>query len=147
MVLHQKVNIKVLSIQTKSFFLRRFYISEKAIKYKEEGNHYFKSQKYKVALLSYHEALKQNFEDNDLYSILYSNCAAAEFHLKNYRTAFKHCVESRKRKTDNIKAIIKGAECCLELNLYDEGIKWCDKGLLVSFCKFINYIIFVIDVS
>ena len=49
--------------------------SEKALKYKEEGNHYFKCKKYKRAIISYEEALKQKFEDNDLYSVLYSNCA------------------------------------------------------------------------
>jgi tetratricopeptide (TPR) repeat protein len=110
-----------------------FPFSEKALKYKDEGNHYFKSQKYKVAIISYQEGLKQIFEDNDLYSVLYSNCAAANFHLKNFRTAFKLCIESRKYKNDNIKAIIKGSECCLELKLFEEGMKWCDQGLIVSF--------------
>ena len=106
---------------------------EKSVKYKEEGNFLFKAKKYKAALRSYEEAIKQKVEDNDLNSILYSNCAAAEFHLKNFRTAFKNCIQSRKLKSDNIKAIIKGTECCLELKLFDEGLKWCDKGLLVSF--------------
>jgi tetratricopeptide (TPR) repeat protein len=110
-----------------------FPFSEKALKYKDEGNHYFKSQKYKVAIISYQEGLKQIFEDNDLYSVLYSNCAAANFHLKNFRTAFKLCIESRKYNNDNIKAIIKGSECCLELKLFEEGLKWCDQGLIVSF--------------
>ncbi len=96
----------------------------------------FKVQKYKQAVRSYEEALKQKFEDEELYSILYSNCAAAEFHLKNFRSSFKNCMFARKHKNDNFKAIVKGAECCLELKLFNEGIKWCDAGLLVSFLLF-----------
>jgi hypothetical protein len=27
-----------------------------------------------------------------------------------------------------------GATCCLQLKKYDETSKWCDTGLLISFC-------------
>ena len=54
------------------------------------------------------EALKQPFEDNELRAILYSNAAAAEYHLQNYRSALKDCIFSRKFNKNNLKAILKG---------------------------------------
>ena len=90
----------------------------------------FKSSKYKSAIMSYTEALKEEIEDDkELLSVLHSNRAAAHFYIKNYRSALNDCVFARKCNPNNIKAIYKGAECCFELKLFDDAIKWCDMGL------------------
>ena len=92
----------------------------------------FKCSKYKNAVLSYTEALKEKIDDDkEFLSVLHSNRAAAHFHLKNYRSALNDCVFSRKCNPKNIKAIYKGAECCFELKLFDDAIKWCEMGLKV----------------
>ena len=31
-----------------------------------------------------------------------------------------------------MKAILKGAECCFQLSLFDDSIKWCDKALSLN---------------
>lgn len=55
--------------------------SEKARTYKDEGNDYFKEKNYKKAVVSYTEGLKKNCVDLELNAILYTNRAAAHFHL------------------------------------------------------------------
>ena len=36
---------------------------------------------------------------------------------------------ARKCNPKNVKSIYKGAECCFELKLYDDAVKWCEMGL------------------
>lgn len=106
---------------------------DKALKLKDEGNLFFKVKKYTSAIKSYNDALKLKLDDKNLVSVLYSNSAAANYHLGNYRSALKDCIFARKFNSNSSKAIIKGAECCYKLKLYDEAIKWCDAALLVCF--------------
>lgn len=104
---------------------------EIANKYKDEGNLYFKCSKYKSAVDSYSEALKQNFEDNEFKSVLHSNRAAAHYHIRNYRSALADCVQARKLNGSNFKPVMKGAECCLYLRMFDDCVKWCDDALAI----------------
>ena len=93
----------------------------------------FKASKYKTAIVSYTLALKENIDDDkELVSILHSNRAASHFYLKNFRSALNDCVFARKCNPKNIKSIYKGAECCLELKLYDDAVKWCEMGFTIS---------------
>lgn len=48
---------------------------------KDEGNEYFKEKNYKKAVVSYTEGLKKSCMDLELNAILYTNRAAAHFHL------------------------------------------------------------------
>ncbi len=85
-------------------------------------------------MLSYTEALKQKIDDDkELMSVLHSNRAAAHYQLKNYRSGLNDCVFARKFNKKNAKAIYKGAECCYQLKLYEDAIKWCESALLISF--------------
>lgn len=58
-----------------------FFSSEQARGLKDEGNEYFKEKNYKKAVVSYTEGLKKNCMDLELNAILYTNRAAAHFHL------------------------------------------------------------------
>lgn len=51
---------------------------------KDEGNAFFKEKNYEKAVLAYSEALKKKCEDDDLNTVLYTNRAAAHFHLGNF---------------------------------------------------------------
>jgi hypothetical protein len=64
---------------------QKTFISELAATYKEDGNYNFKIKKYRLAIMSYTEGLKQRCGDSLLESELYNNRAAAHFFLKNYR--------------------------------------------------------------
>ena len=106
---------------------------EKAIKLKEEGNFYFKCKNYKNAIGSYTKALKEDItNEKELCSTLHSNRAAAHYYIKNYRSALSDSVFARKLNSKNVKAIVKGAECCFQLNLFDDAVKWCNKALEIS---------------
>lgn len=104
---------------------------ERAKSLKDEGNDYFKEKNYKKAIVAYTEGLKKNCSDSDLNAILYTNRAAAHFHLGNMRSALNDATAARKLKSDHIKAIIRGAQCCMELHNYAEALQWCDEGLRI----------------
>lgn len=60
-----------------------------AIKHKEDGNFNFKCLKYKLAIMSYQEGLKLDFQNNDLRAQMFNNMSASHYFLKNFR----YCIE------------------------------------------------------
>ena len=93
----------------------------------------FKAKKYKNAIMSYTMALKEPIDDDkELVSILHSNRATSHFYLKNFRSSLNDCVFARKCNPKNVKSIYKGAECCFELKLFDDAVKWSEMGLKTS---------------
>ncbi|XP_030647607.1 tetratricopeptide repeat protein 4 isoform X2 [Chanos chanos] len=106
-------------------------LEEQAKSLKDEGNEYFKEKNYKRAVVSYTEGLKKNCADTALNAILYTNRAAAHFHLGNMRSALNDAVAAKKIKPDHLKAILRGAQCCMELHNYADAVQWCDEGLKV----------------
>lgn len=50
---------------------------------KGEGNEYFKEKNYEKAILAYSGALKKKCDDDELNTVLFTNRAAAHFHLGN----------------------------------------------------------------
>uniref|UniRef100_A0A8C1KUM4 Prolyl-tRNA synthetase 2, mitochondrial n=1 Tax=Cyprinus carpio TaxID=7962 RepID=A0A8C1KUM4_CYPCA len=104
---------------------------DKARALKDEGNEYFKEKNYKKAVVSYTEGLKKNCMDIELNAILYTNRAAAHFHLGNMRSALNDATAAKKLKPEHIKAIIRGAQCSVELRNYAGALQWCDEGLML----------------
>ncbi|XP_023648599.1 tetratricopeptide repeat protein 4 [Paramormyrops kingsleyae] len=102
---------------------------EQAKALKDEGNEYFKEKNYKKAIVSYSEALKKKCTDTDLCAVLYTNRAAAHFHLGNMRSALNDSLAAKKLKPDHVKALIRGAQCCVKLGNFSEALQWCDEGL------------------
>uniref|UniRef100_A0A672M0U6 Tetratricopeptide repeat domain 4 n=1 Tax=Sinocyclocheilus grahami TaxID=75366 RepID=A0A672M0U6_SINGR len=96
---------------------------------KDEGNEYFKEKSYKKTVVSYTEGLKKNDKDIELNAILYTNRAAAHFHLGNMRSALNDATAAKKLKPNHIKAIIRGAQSSMELRNYAGALQWCDEGL------------------
>ncbi len=81
----------------------------------------FKCKKYKQAIISYTEGLNQKIEsDRELSFTLHSS--AAHFHLANYRSAFNDAVFARKFNAKNFKAVLRGAQCCFQLRMYDDAL-------------------------
>uniref|UniRef100_A0A1A9ZPI1 Cns1/TTC4 wheel domain-containing protein n=1 Tax=Glossina pallidipes TaxID=7398 RepID=A0A1A9ZPI1_GLOPL len=60
---------------------------ELALNYKEDGNFYMKHKKFRMAVYSFTEGLKVNCDNDDVQATLYNNRSAAQFFLKNYRSA------------------------------------------------------------
>lgn len=105
---------------------------ELAATYKEDGNYNFKIKKYRLAIISYTEGLKQRCGDSQLESELYNNRAAAHFFLKNYRSCLFDCRAALKIRPSYSKAQARAAQCCMFLQRYDECIPLCDKILAAS---------------
>ncbi|EAX06671.1 tetratricopeptide repeat protein 4 isoform 1 [Homo sapiens] len=105
---------------------------EQAKTYKDEGNDYFKEKDYKKAVISYTEGLKKKCADPDLNAVLYTNRAAAQYYLGNFRSALNDVTAARKLKPCHLKAIIRGALCHLELKHFAEAVNWCDEGLQID---------------
>ncbi|XP_063795728.1 tetratricopeptide repeat protein 4 [Pseudophryne corroboree] len=109
-----------------------FDSEEHATSYKEEGNEYFKEKNYKKAIIAYTEGIKKNCKDPELNAVLYTNRAAAQFYIGNYRSSLNDAIAARKHKPDHLKAVIRGALCYMEVKKYAEAVNWCDEGLRIS---------------
>ncbi|KAG8003183.1 Tetratricopeptide repeat protein 4 [Nibea albiflora] len=102
---------------------------EQAKSLKDEGNVYFKEKNYQKAILSYTAGLKKKCGDQELDTVLLTNRAAAHFYLGNMRSALNDAAAAKKMKPDHLKALIRGAQCCIELRIFAEAMQWCDEGL------------------
>ncbi|KAF6020773.1 TTC4 [Bugula neritina] len=105
---------------------------EKATNYKEDGNRNFKNSKYRWAIDNYTVAIECKCSDLQLNAICYTNRAAAQFRLGNYRSSFRDVVFARKFVPDHMKAIIRGVHCAKKIRKYDIALRWIDDGLLID---------------
>ncbi|XP_068095119.1 tetratricopeptide repeat protein 4 [Hyperolius riggenbachi] len=105
---------------------------ERAKACKEDGNDYFKEKDYKKAIEAYTEGIRKKCPDQELNAVLFTNRAAAHFHLGNYRSSLNDAIAARKCKPDHLKAVIRGALCYMEIKNYAEAVKWCDDGLRIN---------------
>ncbi|KAK0151735.1 Tetratricopeptide repeat protein 4 [Merluccius polli] len=96
---------------------------------KNEGNAHFQEKKYDKAVVAYTAGLKTNCEDQDINTILLTNRAASQYYQGNMRSALSDSCAALKVKPDHLKALIRGAQCCMELRSFAEAIRWCDRGL------------------
>lgn len=104
---------------------------EKAEDLKDEGNSYFKDKNYKKAILSYTAALQVKSSDQEMNVIILSNRAATHFYLGNMRSALNDATAAKMIKPDHLKALIRGAQCCIELRNFADAVSWCDEGLKI----------------
>lgn len=64
------------------------YFIELAKAHKDDGNEQFKYKRYKLAVTAYSEGLKMKCEDNELNKVLYTNRAAAYYHMGMFNIGF-----------------------------------------------------------
>jgi len=57
------------------------HYSANADSYKDDGNYNFKKKKYRWAIDNYTKAILEKCNDRELNAILYSNRAAAQYHI------------------------------------------------------------------
>ncbi|XP_057658120.1 DNA polymerase interacting tetratricopeptide repeat-containing, protein of 47 kDa [Diorhabda carinulata] len=97
-----------------------------AISYKEDGNFNFKYKNYRLAVLSYTEGIKVKCGNPEINATLLNNRAAAHFFLKNYRSSLQDCELALKIKPNYEKALVRAANCCVEMKNYKKAIDYCD---------------------
>lgn len=103
-----------------------------AVSHKEDGNYHFQKKDYKKAIAAYTEGLKQKYEDITLTAVLYTNRATSNFYLGNNRSALNDAIWALKHKPDHMKAIIRAAISCFDLENYDNCLKWCERGMKID---------------
>ncbi|XP_063387841.1 DNA polymerase interacting tetratricopeptide repeat-containing, protein of 47 kDa [Cydia fagiglandana] len=102
---------------------------ELATNYKEDGNFNFRHKNYRLAILGYTEGIKVRCEDAEMNAFLYNNRAAAQYHLKNYRSALADSERALSFKPDHAKARLRAAKCAFEIANYEKCIEHCNKLL------------------
>ncbi|KAK6102853.1 TPR repeat family protein [Brugia pahangi] len=95
-----------------------------AEKHKLDGNKHYKYKKYHWAINRYTDGINQRCTDRSLNSVLYANRAAAQKRIGNIGSAFRDCFFARKFNPDNMKAVIRGAECLVELGRGKQCMDW-----------------------
>ncbi|PAA91678.1 hypothetical protein BOX15_Mlig020912g1, partial [Macrostomum lignano] len=102
---------------------------ESARSYKEEGNYHFKRREFQSAKENYTEGLKSGCKHSEMLAVLYTNRAAADFHLKNYGSCYKDCAKAKQLKPDHYRAHERGARALLSLERHADCAAWCDEAL------------------
>ncbi|CAH2231912.1 DNA polymerase interacting tetratricopeptide repeat-containing, protein of 47 kDa [Pararge aegeria] len=102
---------------------------ELATNYKEDGNFNFKHKNYRLAILGYTEGIKVRCDDAEINASLYNNRAAAQFHLKNYRSALSDSERALSLKPDHAKARLRAAKSAFAIGKHDTCIEHCEKLL------------------
>uniref|UniRef100_A0A1A9VJD6 Cns1/TTC4 wheel domain-containing protein n=1 Tax=Glossina austeni TaxID=7395 RepID=A0A1A9VJD6_GLOAU len=99
---------------------------ELALNYKEDGNFYMKHKKFRMAVYSFTEGLKVNCDNDDVQATLYNNRSAAQFFLKNYRSALADAQTALSYKPDYVKALWRAAQCASHLQRFDLCAQLCE---------------------
>ncbi|XP_003241653.1 tetratricopeptide repeat protein 4 [Acyrthosiphon pisum] len=102
---------------------------ELAAKHKDDGNFNFKCRKYKLAIMSYQEGLKLDFQNNELRAQMFNNMSASHYFLKNFRSSLTAAEQALKLKADYEKTIFRAINCCIQLKEFDKCLDFCDKYL------------------
>ncbi|KXJ68246.1 hypothetical protein RP20_CCG004791 [Aedes albopictus] len=102
---------------------------ELAEAYKDDGKFYMQHKKFRLAVLSYTEALSFGVTDSEYRAVLYNNRSAANFFLKNYRSSMLDAQKALELKPDYDKARWRAAQSAGQLDKFDVCIEHCDEIL------------------
>ncbi|XP_078360894.1 uncharacterized protein LOC144645266 isoform X1 [Oculina patagonica] len=100
--------------------------------YKNQGNEEYRKRDFINAIHFYTEGIKVNCKDDELKAQLYCNRAIANFKLGNHLDSLSDAKAATDLQPIFLKAIVRGASACVELNQFEEAITWCDKGLAID---------------
>lgn len=98
---------------------------ELALNYKEDGNWYMKYKKFRCAILAYTEGIKAKCNNEEVTAVLYNNRSAANYCLKNYRSALMDAKKSLQFRPDYAKPRNRAALCAAHLDRFDECKTLC----------------------
>ncbi|XP_052860483.1 DNA polymerase interacting tetratricopeptide repeat-containing, protein of 47 kDa [Anopheles cruzii] len=99
---------------------------ELADTYKEDGKFYMQHRKFRMAVLSYTEALRYKVGDAGYKAVLYNNRSAANFMLKNYRSSLQDAQKALELKPDYDKARWRAAQCASAMDRFELCAEICD---------------------
>ncbi|XP_078363465.1 dnaJ homolog subfamily C member 7 homolog [Oculina patagonica] len=108
------------------------FVSAIAEVYKNQGNEEYRKRDFINAIHFYTEGIKVNCKDDELKAQLYCNRAIANFKLGNHLDSLRDAKAATDLQPIFLKAIVRGASACVELNQFEEAITWCDSGLVID---------------
>ncbi|PFX19858.1 Tetratricopeptide repeat protein 4 [Stylophora pistillata] len=101
----REISFKEENWEEENMFKNQSFLA-RAEAYKEDGNYEYNRKKFKEAIAAYTEAIKVKCDDTHLNAILHTNRATAHLCL--------------------------GATACVELQNFEDAVKWCDDGLAIE---------------
>lgn len=105
---------------------------EVATNFKNQGNALYKAKRYLDAREVYTQGIKILCDDNDLNQSLYSNRAACQLELKNFRSCINDCKDSLKFGPNNPKVFYRMGKAFLSLNKLREAEEAVRFGLRIN---------------
>ncbi|EGI60834.1 Mitochondrial import receptor subunit TOM70 [Acromyrmex echinatior] len=97
---------------------------QRALKYKNEGNVYFKTKKYNEAIAEYTKAIDICPKENkDELAIFYQNRAAAYEQLKKYSSVKADCTKALELNPKYIKALLRRARVLEQMGDLEAALK------------------------
>ncbi|CAO1619229.1 unnamed protein product [Sympodiomycopsis kandeliae] len=105
---------------------------EVAINFKNYGNEYFKSKRYKEAIGFYTQAIDSDPNDTQLKLSLHLNRSACNLELYNYRSCLQDTAAALSLDTRSLKAFFRAAKALAALGKFVEAIDCCDHGLEIE---------------
>lgn len=103
-----------------------------AATYKEDGTFYMQHKKLRMAIYSYTEGIRLKCQNGTLNAQLYNNRSAAQFFLKNYRSAVEDATKAIALQPDYVKPLFRIAQAHWQLGKFDECTAQCDRLLTVD---------------
>lgn len=105
---------------------------EIATNFKNQGNECYKAKKYKDAIQYYTQGLDIEHGIDSLNAALYSNRAACNLELKNYRSCIEDCKKVLLLDEKNIKAVFRSGKAFFAVERYEEAKEILKYGLTVD---------------
>lgn len=92
-------------------------IQEKVAKAKEEGNEFYRKDKYNEALAKYYQALPlcQQHKLEEEEALIRGNCAQVCLQLKLFKDAYEHANECLRLDPESSKVWLKFSTCILKI--------------------------------
>ncbi|KAG8821778.1 hypothetical protein FRC19_007258 [Serendipita sp. 401] len=102
---------------------------EIATNFKDQGNDYFKSKRYREALGFYNQALDAKTTEKALLESLHLNRAACNLELQNYGSVLRDCSKVLATNPSSLKAFYRSALALIALERSTEAIDCCNRAL------------------
>ncbi|RVD89984.1 uncharacterized protein DFL_000968 [Arthrobotrys flagrans] len=105
---------------------------EVAENFRQRGNESYRSKYWRDAIEFYTKALAVGCSVDEINGACYSNRAACNLELRNYRMTNLDCAEALKINPRNVKALYRSARACLALDKIPEAEDCVRRGLAID---------------
>lgn len=89
--------------------------------FKNQGNDLYKAKRYKEAREVYTKGIEVGCQDDKVNESLYSNRAACQLELKNFRSCITDCKEALTYNPKNIKCYFRASKAFMSINKFEEA--------------------------